>query len=198
MEQVKNTMNKSEGKIIIFAAPSGSGKSIMIKHLLENKLNLDFSVSATSREARGQEKDGIDYHFLSPEAFKKKISDGEFLESEEVYKDQFYGTLKSEVDNILSKGKNLVLDVDVVGACNIKKIYAEKALSIFIKAPSIDELRKRLELRGTESPEKIEKRINKASSELTYAPLFDVIIHNDKLEVAQNEALQTVTKFLEL
>lgn len=184
------------GKLIIFSAPSGSGKSTIINHLLGLHLPLQFSISATSRSPRGNEKEGVDYYFMSPDEFRKKIEANEFLEYEEVYADTFYGTPKSEVDRITQSGNHVILDVDVVGGCNIKKQYGSQALSIFIQPPSIGELRKRLENRATDSAEVIDKRIAKASYELGFAPQFDVIIINDDLQKALNETVQTVKLFL--
>lgn len=184
------------GKLIIFSAPSGSGKSTIINYLLKQHLPLQFSVSATSRAPRGIEKDGVDYYFMTPEEFRKKIGNNEFLEYEEVYKDNYYGTLKSEIDRITQSGNHVVFDVDVVGGCNIKKYYDDRALSIFIQPPSIEELRKRLEKRATDSPEVIEGRIAKASYELGFAPKFDAIIINDDLEKAQEETYEIVQQFL--
>lgn len=184
------------GKLIIFSAPSGSGKSTIISYLLGQGLNLAFSVSATSRPPRGTERDGVEYFFLSPEEFRRRIADGDFLEYEEVYKDRFYGTLKSQVEKQLSSGQNVVFDVDVVGGCNIKRFYGDRALSVFIQPPSIDELRNRLVGRGTDAPEVIESRIAKARFELGYADKFDVRIVNDKLEQAEAEALRIVTDFI--
>lgn len=184
------------GKLIIFSAPSGSGKSTIINHLLKQELHLRFSISATSRSPRGTEKDGVEYYFLTPGEFRRRIAAGEFLEYEEVYTDKFYGTLKSEVDRILEKGDNVIFDVDVVGGCNIKKYYGDRALSIFVQPPSVDELRRRLEGRGTDAPEVIECRIAKAEYELTFASRFDVIIINDRLELAQKEVTEVVRDFL--
>lgn len=185
------------GKVLIFSAPSGSGKSTIINYLLEQDLNLTFSISATSRPPRGSEQDGVEYYFLSPEQFRQRIANNEFLEYEEVYTDRFYGTLKIEVERILATGKNVILDLDVVGGCNVKKIYEHSALSVFIEPPSIDELRRRLELRGTDTPEVIEDRIVKAVHELSYSPYFDVVIRNHDLNLAKSEALRVVTNFLE-
>ena len=187
---------KMNGKIIIFSAPSGSGKSTIINYLLKQDLNLEFSISATSREPRGNEKNGVEYYFLSPEDFKERISKGEFLEYEEVYENRFYGTLKSEVERILKKGHNVIFDVDVVGGCNIKKYYGEQAFSIFIQAPSIDELRKRLEERKTDTQETIEKRIKKAEFELSFADKFDKIIINDDLKTAEKESQLLINNFI--
>ena len=182
------------GKLIIFSAPSGSGKSTIINYLLTQNLNLAFSISATSRPPRGTEQNGVEYFFLTPEEFKQRIADNEFLEYEEVYKDRFYGTLKSQVEKQLADGQNVVFDVDVGG--NIKQYYGERALSVFIQPPSVEELRKRLNGRGTDSPEVIESRIAKAEFELGYAPRFDVVIVNDDLDKAKAEALKVITEFL--
>lgn len=187
----------SQGKLLIFSAPSGSGKSTIVNYLLTQDLNLRFSVSATSRLPRGSERDGVEYYFLSPEVFKQKIANNEFLEFEEVYKDKFYGTLKSEVNQIIDNGGNVVFDVDVVGGCNIKKYYREKALSIFIQPPSIEALRCRLEKRGTDLPEVICDRIAKAEYEMTFAPQFDIVLVNDDLEKTKAEVLKIVKDFLE-
>lgn len=185
------------GKLIIFSAPSGAGKSTIVNHLLTQNLNLQFSISATSRLPRGTEKNGIEYYFLSPDEFRKKINNDEFLEYEEVYQDKFYGTLKSEVERIITSGGNVLFDVDVVGGCNIKKYYGDKALSIFIEVPSIEMLRERLLKRGTDSLEVIEGRIAKAEYEQTFASNFDKVIINDDMETAKAEALKVVREFLE-
>jgi len=185
------------GKLIIFSAPSGSGKSTIINYLLTQNLNLSFSISATSRSPRGTEKDGVEYFFLSPEEFRRRIADDEFLEYEEVYQDRFYGTLKAQVEKQLEAGQNVVFDVDVVGGCNIKKYYGERALSIFIQPPSVEELRKRLVGRGTDAPEVIESRVAKAEYELGFASKFDMVIVNDNLEDAKEETLKVITQFLE-
>lgn len=184
------------GKLIIFSAPSGAGKSTIVNYLLSQNLNLQFSISATSRLPRGTEQHGIEYYFHSPDEFRNKIANDEFLEYEEVYKDKFYGTLKAEVDRILNNEGNVIFDVDVIGGCKIKKFYGERALSIFIQPPSIDELRLRLEKRGTDSPEIIESRIEKAEYEMTFASQFDVIIQNDDLENAKAKVLTVVKDFL--
>ena len=184
------------GKLIIFSAPSGSGKSTIINYLLTQNLNLAFSISATSRPPRGTEQNGVEYFFLSPEEFKQRIANDEFLEYEEVYENRFYGTLKAQVEKQLAAGQNVVFDVDVVGGCNIKKFYGDKALSLFIQPPSIEELRKRLVGRGTDTPEVIESRIAKAAYELEFAPRFDKVIVNDNLETAKAEALQAIQTFL--
>ena len=183
-------------KLIIFSAPSGSGKSTIINYLLAQYLNLAFSISATSRAPRGTERDGVEYFFLTPDEFRRRIEAGEFLEYEEVYKDRFYGTLKSQVEKQLADGQNVIFDVDVVGGCNIKQFYGDRALSVFIQPPSIEELRHRLEGRGTDAPEVIESRLAKAAYELTFAPKFDRVIVNDDLEKAKAEALQVITDFL--
>nr|WP_320059670.1 guanylate kinase [uncultured Bacteroides sp.] len=185
------------GKLIIFSAPSGSGKSTIINYLLAQNLNLFFSISATSRPPRGNEKDGVEYFFLSPEEFRRRIDNNEFLEHEEVYKDRYYGTLKAQVERQLEAGQNVVFDVDVVGGCNIKTFYGDRALSLFIQPPSVEELRHRLVGRATDSAEVIESRIAKAEFELTYATKFDRIIINDDLETAQKEALEVIKAFLE-
>lgn len=184
------------GKLIIFSAPSGSGKSTIINYLLTQGLNLAFSISATSRPPRGTEKDGVEYFFLTPEEFRQRIANNEFLEYEEVYQDRFYGTLKSQVEKQLDAGQNVVFDVDVVGGCNIKKHYGSRALSVFIQPPSIEELRKRLEHRATDAPDVIKSRLAKAEYELSFASKFDKVIVNDDLEKAKAEALQVVTNFL--
>jgi len=185
------------GKLVIFSAPSGSGKSTIINFLLKQGLDLHFSISATSREPRGNEKHGVEYYFLSPEEFKSKIAANEFLEYEEVYTDKYYGTLKSEVERLLTNGNNVVFDVDVVGGCNIKQYYGDRALSLFIQPPGIDVLRSRLEGRGTDSPEVIESRLAKATYEMTFAPKFDRVIINDEIETAKAETLQVIRAFLE-
>ncbi len=185
-----------KGKLIIFSAPSGSGKSTIINYLLKQGLNLAFSISATSRAPRGTEQHGVEYYFLSPEEFKQRIANNEFLEYEEVYENRFYGTLKAPIEKQLSDGYNVVFDVDVVGGCNIKKYYGERALSVFIQPPSIEELRKRLIGRGTDSMEVIESRIAKAEFELGFADKFDVVIVNDDLDKAKAETLSILKDFL--
>lgn len=184
------------GKLIIFSAPSGSGKSTIINYLLKQNLNLAFSCSATSREPRGKEQHGVDYFFLSPEEFRQRIDNDEFLEYEEVYENRFYGTLKSQVEAQLEAGQNVVFDVDVVGGCNIKSYYGNRALSVFIQPPSVDELRRRLLGRATDSIDVINARIDKAEYELTFANKFDVVIVNDDLETAKSEALRVISDFL--
>lgn len=185
-----------QGKLIIFSAPSGAGKSTIVQHLLTRNLDLEFSVSATSRAPRGAEKHGEHYYFLSADEFRKSIDNNEFIEFEEVYRDLYYGTLRSEVERITSKGKNIIFDVDVVGGLNIKKQYGDRALAIFIAPPGVDELRKRLVGRGTDTPEMIEQRVEKAAYELTFAPKFDVVVVNDDLSKAQNETEQIIREFL--
>lgn len=190
------TTEGKEGKLIIFSAPSGAGKSTIVNYLLAQNLNLQFSISATSRLPRGSEKHGIEYYFLTPQEFKERIANGEFLEYEEVYKDKFYGTLKTEVERILESGGNVVFDVDVVGGCNIKKHYGEQALSIFIAPPSVAVLRERLINRGTDTADVIEARIAKAELELAFSNRFDVIVENTDLVITESEVLGIVKDFL--
>lgn len=197
MVACSKSVNRNMAKVIIFSAPSGSGKSTIINYLMAQNLNLHFSISATSRPARGTEKNGVEYFFLSPEEFKTLIAKGEFLEYEEVYKDRFYGTLKSQVDTQLERGENVVCDVDVLGGQNIKAYYGDKALSLFIQPPSIEVLKQRLESRGTDAPEVIKDRLARAEFELTYADKFDKVVVNDNLEDAQSEALSLIKTFLE-
>ena len=185
------------GKLIIFSAPSGSGKTTIVKHLLDQpELNLAFSISATSRPRRGKEKNGINYYFMSVSQFKRHIKDGDFLEWEEVYRDNFYGTLKSEVERLWAEGKNVIFDIDVSGGLRIKKKFPDKTLAVFVKPPSVDELKIRLKKRSTESDDKINMRIAKASVELATAPQFDKVIKNYDLPVALDEAHQLVADFL--
>ncbi|WP_294078683.1 guanylate kinase [Proteiniphilum sp. UBA5384] len=184
-------------KLIIFSAPSGAGKSTLIRYLLSQELNIRFSISATSRKPRGEEKDGIEYYFLTPEEFRRRIANNEFLEYEEVYKDKFYGTLKREVDRILAEGINVVFDVDCIGGLNIKKVYGNRALTVFVMPPSVEALRKRLEKRATDAPAVIENRLAKAEYEMSFAPQFDVIIHNDDYDQAKAEVLKLVTDFID-
>lgn len=193
---VEYTNLRLMGKLIIFSAPSGSGKSTIINHLLQQDLNLAFSISATSRPPRGTERDGVEYFFLTPDEFRERIARGEFLEYEEVYPGRFYGTLKSQVEKQLTAGQNVVFDVDVVGGCNIKKYYGERALSVFIQPPSVEELRRRLVGRGTDAPEVIEDRVAKAEYELGFATQFDVVVVNDNLEEAQQRAYDVIRNFL--
>ena len=187
-----------KGKLIIVSAPSGSGKSTIVNWLMQEhpELNLYFSISCTSRAPRGEEKDGVEYFFLTPEAFKEKIKNNEFLEYEEVYENRFYGTLKAQVERQREAGQNVVFDVDVKGGVNIKKHYGKKALSLFIQPPSIEELRRRLEGRGTDTPEAIEQRLAKAAYELTFAPKFDRVVVNDDLETAKQETFNIINDFL--
>lgn len=184
------------GKLIIFSAPSGSGKSTIINYLLTQDLNLAFSISATSRPPRGTEQNGVEYFFLTPEEFQEKIDADEFLEYEEVYPGRFYGTLKNQVEVQSAEGQTVIFDVDVKGGVNIKKFYGDRALSVFIQPPSLEELRRRLEKRGTDAPEVIEDRVKRAEFELSYAPLYDVVIVNDDLQTALAEALAVVKNFL--
>ena len=184
------------GKIIIFSAPSGSGKSTLIGHLLKRFPQLEFSISATSRAPRGSEVNGKEYYFLSNEEFKNKVATGEFVEWEEVYAGTCYGTLRSELKRIWDKGHVIVFDVDVKGGVNLKKIFGDDALSIFIMPPSVEELRRRLEKRGTDTPETIAKRVAKAEEEITYAPLFDKIVVNDSLETAIADATRITETFI--
>jgi guanylate kinase len=191
----QETINK--GKLIVFSAPSGSGKTTIVRHLLGVKeLNLEFSISATSRERRGTEVDGKDYYYLSLSEFKNKIKNDEFLEWEEVYRDNFYGTLKTEVERIWAMGKNVIFDIDVSGGLRIKRKFPEETLAIFVKPPSIDELKIRLKNRKTETEDKINMRVAKASAELATAPLFDVIVVNEDLEKALVEAQNLVSDFI--
>ncbi|MBP5339314.1 MAG: guanylate kinase [Prevotella sp.] len=187
-----------KGKLLIFSAPSGSGKSTIVRWLMGEhpELNLYFSVSCTSRPPRGTEQHGVDYFFLSPEEFRQRIDNDEFLEYEEVYQDRFYGTLKEQVERQLDAGQNVVFDVDVKGGINIKQFYGQRALSLFIQPPSVAELRRRLEGRGTDTPEAIENRLAKAEYELGFAPQFDHIVVNDRLDEAEAETLRLVAEFL--
>ena len=187
-----------KGKLVIFSAPSGSGKSTIVNWLMQEhpELKLYFSISCTSRAPRGTEQNGVEYFFLSPEEFKSKIANEEFLEYEEVYQDRFYGTLKAQVERQREAGQNVVFDVDVKGGVNIKRYYGDEALSIFIQPPSVEELRCRLTGRGTDTPEAIEERLAKAEYELTFAPQFNHVVINDDLETAKQETLQLVESFL--
>lgn len=189
---------RPQSRLIIFSAPSGSGKSTIVNWLMQEhpELKLAFSISCTSRQPRGTERDGVEYFFVSPQEFRKRIDNDEFLEYEEVYEDRFYGTLKTQVDNQLKAGQNVVFDVDVKGGINIKRFYGDRALSIFIQPPSINELRRRLESRATDAPQVIEDRLNKAAYELTFASQFDKVVVNDDLDKAKTETLQIIQEFL--
>ncbi len=184
------------GKVLIFSAPSGSGKSTIVNHLLGLHPEMEFSVSATSRPPRGEEQDGVEYLFYTADVFRALVADDKFVEYEEVYADRFYGTLKSEVNRIWSKGHVIVFDVDVKGGVSLKKYFGDAALSVFIQAPSVEELRRRLVARGTDSPEAIGQRVAKASEEMAYAPRFDTILVNDDLATALKEAETLVDNFL--
>ena len=190
-------MNKENGKLIVFSAPSGSGKTTIVQHLLKEKsLNLDFSISATSRDKRGNEVDGKDYHFISLEDFKDHIDQDDFVEWEEVYANNFYGTLKSEVERIWAEGKHAIFDIDVVGGLRVKRKFPDQTLAVFVKTPSIEEMEKRLRARNTDSEEKIQERVAKAERETKFAPDFDVILVNDDLETAKQEAVSRVKDFI--
>ena len=191
-------LRRGGGRLVIVSAPSGSGKSTIVQWLMQEhpELKLYFSISCTSRAPRGTEQNGIEYFFLTPEEFKEKIANDEFLEYEEVYENRFYGTLKAQVERQREAGQNVVFDVDVKGGVNIKKFYGDEALSLFIQPPSVEELRRRLEGRGTDTPEAIAERLAKAEYEMTFAPQFDRIIVNDDLETAKQETLQAVKDFL--
>ena len=186
-----------KGKLIVFSAPSGSGKTTIVRHLLKQEdLNLEFSISAATREARGEEVNGKDYYFMSLDQFKQHIKNEDFVEWEEVYRDNFYGTLKSEVERIWAKDKNVIFDIDVAGGLRIKSKFPKETLAVFVKPPSVDELKRRLKERSTESDEKINMRIAKAHVELATAPQFDAVIKNYDLEVALDEAYQLVKEFV--
>jgi len=184
------------GKLVIFSAPSGAGKTTIVKYLLQQKFNLEFSISACNRQPRGGEVDGKDYYFLTTEDFKQKIEDNDFVEWEQVYEGRYYGTLKSEVARIWSNNNNVVFDIDVIGAINIKKQYGDRALSLFIMPPSIEELHNRLVKRGMDSVDDIGKRVEKAQQEIAYSNKFDYVILNDNLEKAQKEAELILSEFL--
>ena len=187
-----------KGKCLIFSAPSGSGKSTIVQWLTSEhpELNLVFSISATSRPPRGTEQHGVEYFFLTPEEFKAKIEADEFLENEEVYTDRYYGTLKSQIEAELEQGKNVIFDIDIKGGINVKKHFGERALSLFIQPPGVEELRRRLVGRGTDTAEQIEIRLAKAEYEMSFASEFDKIIVNDDLEAAKAETLKTISEFL--
>lgn len=199
MDDTNTAANAKPGRLIIFSAPSGCGKSTIINWLMGHKdLRLAFSISCTSRKPRGTERDGVEYFFVTPDEFRRRIAGDEFLEYEEVYKDKFYGTLKQQVERQAAQGENVVFDVDVKGGCNIKRFYGERALSIFIQPPSVDELRRRLEHRGTDAPEVIDDRVARAGFELTFAQQFDRVVVNDDLDKAKAETLAIVRDFLGL
>ena len=189
-----------KGNCLIFSAPSGSGKSTIVQWLTKEhpELNLVFSISATSRPPRGTEQHGVEYFFLTPEEFKAKIDANEFLEYEEVYTDRYYGTLKSQVEEQLESGKNVIFDIDIKGGINVKKFFGDRALSLFIQPPSVEELRKRLVCRATDSAEQIEERLAKAEYETSFAPQFDQIIVNDDLDTAKADTLKTIRNFLNI
>ena len=194
MSEIKNEV---QGKLIVFSAPSGSGKTTIVRHLLKQKeLNLEFSISATSREKRGNEVHGKDYHYLSLKEFKNRIKNDEFLEWEEVYRDNFYGTLKTEISRIWAKGKHVIFDIDVSGGLRIKRKFPEQTLAIFVKPPDLNELVRRLKERGEESEDKISMRVSKAPAELATAPLFDKIVVNSNLDEALEEAYNLVSDFI--
>lgn len=189
----------NNGKLIVFSAPSGSGKTTIVKYLLEQKeLHLDFSISATSREKRGDEIDGKDYYFLSADEFQAKISANEFVEYEEVYKDNYYGTLKAELERIWALGKHVIFDIDVIGGLNIKKQFPKKTLAVFVSPPSVEELERRLRFRQTETDEKIQMRLAKAEREIAESHKFDVILKNYDLEIAKNDAYALVSNYLKM
>lgn len=185
-----------QGKVIIVSAPSGAGKTSIVRHLLQAVPKLQFSISATTRAKRDYETDGKDYYFITSDEFKQRLDNDEFLEWQEVYENQYYGSLKSEVERIWQNGQTVIFDVDVLGGLNIKKFFGGQALAIFIEPPSIEELANRLRNRGTESPESFQKRLDKAEYELSFSPQFDKIILNDVLEQAQQETIQLVKDFL--
>lgn len=190
-------MPEKKGKLIVFSAPSGSGKTTIVHHLLAQKnLNLEFSISATSREKRGAEVHGKDYYFISDDAFKKAINENAFIEYEEVYSNNFYGTLKEEVERIWAMGKHVIFDIDVVGGMQIKKQFPDQTLAVFVQPPSIDEMERRLRNRQTDSEEKILERVAKAEKEMKYATSFDVVLINDDLEAAKREAEALLTSFI--
>jgi guanylate kinase len=189
-----------KGNCLIFSAPSGSGKSTIVQWLTKEhpELNLVFSISATSRPPRGTEQHGVEYFFLTPEEFKAKIDANEFLEYEEVYTDRYYGTLKSQVEEQLESGKNVIFDIDIKGGINVKKFFGDRALSLFIQPPSVEELRNRLVGRATDSAEQIEERLAKAEYEMSFAPQFDQVIVNDDLDTAKADTLKTIRNFLNI
>ncbi len=188
--------NNEKGRVVIFSAPSGSGKTSIVKYILEHEPRLDFSVSATNRPARNGEKHGVHYYFLSTDEFRKKIDNNEFLEWEEVYDNTYYGTLLSELERVWSKGKHLIFDVDVMGGLKLKKMFGKSALAVYVKPPDTVELKKRLIKRGTDPPGEIERRVAKAETEMKKAGFFDKIIVNDDLDKACNEAIRLCSEFL--
>ena len=195
----ENALNKeTKGRLLIFSAPSGSGKSTIVQWLMKEhpELNMHFSISCTTRAPRGTEQNGVEYFFISPAEFKEKIAQDAFVEYEEVYTDKYYGTLKSQVTEMTENGQNVVFDIDVKGGCNIKRQYGNKALSIFIQPPSIEELRRRLEGRATAAQEVIAQRLSKARYALTFAAKFDIVIVNDDLEKAKADTLNAINEFL--
>ncbi|MCQ2291900.1 MAG: guanylate kinase [Bacteroidales bacterium] len=185
-----------QGKVIVVSAPSGAGKTSIVQQLLKEVPELKFSISATTRAKREYEVDGKDYYFLTPEQFKEKLAQDDFLEWQEVYTDQFYGSLKSEVERIWQNNQTVIFDVDVLGGLNIKKFYGDNAMSVFIKAPSVEELEKRLRNRGTETPETLKKRLDKAEYEMSFSNQFDKILLNDDLATAQGEMIELVRDFI--
>src|SRR5476651_815504 len=189
-------MNKTQGKLIIFSAPSGAGKTTIVRHLLGEIPDLEFSISATTRKPRGSERDGVDYYFITKEDFLHRIAKKQFVEFEEVYSGTFYGTLRSELERIWEKGKHVIFDIDVEGGLHLKRKYEEHALAIFVQPPSLEVLKQRLSGRGTDSHEKLKERFEKAEKELNYAPQFDIILKNHDLETACKEAKQLVVDFL--
>lgn len=199
MSEKLNKIEEHSGKLIVFSAPSGSGKTTIVRHLLDqDELNLAFSISATTRETRGQEVNGEDYYFISPKQFENHINQDDFLEWEEVYTDNFYGTLKKEVYRIWAQKKHIIFDIDVVGGLNIKKKYPERTLAVFVEPPSIEALKNRLQNRKTESIEKLEMRLKKAEIELATAPQFDHVLINDNLDLALSQAEELVAKFIKI
>ena len=196
MNEVNLKFRTLNSKVIIFSAPSGSGKTTLVKHCLEHFPELEFSISCTTRHARGTEKNGVDYHFVTPEEFRKKIAENAFVEYEEVYTDKYYGTLKSEVERIWNSGKVVIFDVDVKGGISLKEYFGEKALSIYIMPPSIEELERRLIARNTDDAETIKIRVEKASHEMTFHHHFDTIVINTDLEKAKSETENLVKNFI--
>lgn len=185
------------GKAVILSAPSGAGKTTIVKHILSQNLGLEFSISACTRAPRNNEVNGKDYYFISPAEFKEHIGEGAFVEWEEVYEDQYYGTLKTEVNRIWDKGNHVIFDVDVKGGLNLKKYFGNRALSVFVKPPSIEILKKRLLKRDTETPETIDRRLGKAAQEMSFADQFDYVLVNDELEKTKKEAVEVIRNFLE-